>query len=55
MYTANSGWFTSQEGVKGAILPGQLADLVVLSEDYFSIPEDSIKRLQSVLAIVSFR
>lgn len=52
MYTANSGWFTSQEGVKGSIVPGQLADLVVLSEDYFSIPEDSIKRLESVLTIV---
>lgn len=25
MYTANSSWFTSQEKVKGAIVPGQLA------------------------------
>lgn len=52
MYTANSGWFTSQEGVKGAIVPGQLADLVVLSEDYFSIAEERIKHLESVLTIV---
>ncbi|BAY84820.1 hypothetical protein NIES267_43170 [Calothrix parasitica NIES-267] len=43
---------TSQEGVKGSIVPGQLVDLVVLSEDYFFIPEDSIKRLESVLIIV---
>ena len=38
--------------MKGAIAPGQLADLAVLSADYFAIPEDDIKRLESVLTIV---
>ncbi len=52
LYTANAGWFSGQEGVKGAIAPGQLADLVVLSEDYFSIPEERIRGLESVLTIV---
>ena len=52
LYTANAGWFTSSEGVKGSIVPGQLADLVVLSEDYFSIPEERIRGLESVLTIV---
>jgi predicted amidohydrolase YtcJ len=52
MYTANAGWFSGLDGVKGAIVPGQLADLVVLTEDYFSIPEDRIKHLESVLTIV---
>ncbi|MCA1991634.1 MAG: hypothetical protein LDL41_06245 [Coleofasciculus sp. S288] len=33
--------------------PGQLADFAVLSEDYFSIPEERIKRLESVLTIVN--
>ena len=37
---------------KGALAPGQLADLAVLSGDYFSIPEEEIKHLESVLTIV---
>ena len=40
---------------KGALVPGQLADLAVLSADYFSIPEEEIKRLESVLTIVGGR
>jgi antibiotic biosynthesis monooxygenase (ABM) superfamily enzyme len=33
-------------------VPVQLADLAVLSADYFSIPEEEIKRLESVLMLV---
>ena len=52
LWTAGGTWFTSEEGKKGSIVPGQLADLAVLSADYFSIPEEEIKRLESVLTIV---
>ena len=52
LYTVGSSWFSSDEGKKGSIAPGQLADLAVLSEDYFSIPEEQIKQLESVLTIV---
>ncbi len=51
-YTRAAAWFSNQEGNKGSIIPGQLADLAVLSEDYFSIPEDRIKHLESILTIV---
>ena len=37
---------------KGAIVPGQLADLAVLSADYFSVPEEEIKGIESVLTMV---
>ena len=37
------------------MLPGQLADLSVLSADYFSIPAEQIKHLESVLTIVGGR
>jgi hypothetical protein len=50
--TVGSSWFSSEEGKKGSLVPGQLADLSVLSADYFSIPEEEIKRLESVLTIV---
>lgn len=52
LYTVGSSWFSSEENKKGAIVPGQLADLAVLSADYFSMPEEQIKRLESILTIV---
>ena len=52
LYTLGSTWFSSEEGKKGSIVPGQLADLAVLSADYFSIPEEQIKGIESVLTIV---
>lgn len=55
LYTVGSSWFSSEDGKKGAIAPGQLADLAVLSEDYFAIPDDRIKHLESVLTLVGGR
>src|ERR1700752_5167287 len=55
LYTMGSSWFSTEDGKKGALAPGQLADLAVLSADYFSIPEEEIKRLESVLTIVGGR
>jgi len=52
LYTVGSSWFSGEVGQKGAIVPGQLADLAVLSADYFSIPEEEIKRLESMLTLV---
>ena len=52
LYTAGSTWFSTEEDKKGALVPGQLADLAVLTADYFSIPEEEIKALESVLTIV---
>src|SRR6266567_402302 len=52
LYTLGSSWFSTEEGKKGAIAPGQLADLAVLSADYFSIPDEEIKGLESVLTMV---
>jgi predicted amidohydrolase YtcJ len=52
LYTLGSSWFSTENGKKGALAPGQLADLAVLSADYFSIPEEEIKQLESVLTIV---
>ena len=52
LYTMGSSWFSTEDGKKGALVPGQLADLAVLSADYFSIPQEEIKQLESVLTIV---
>jgi hypothetical protein len=52
-YTQGSAWFSGEEDKKGAIVPGQLADLAVLSADYFTVPEEEIKGIESVLTLVS--
>src|SRR5215467_990171 len=52
LYTIGSSWFSTENGKKGALASGQLADLAILSADYFSIPDEEIKQLESVLTIV---
>src|SRR5439155_16935484 len=37
---------------KGAIVIGQLADLIALTDDYLNVPEEKIKDIESVLTIV---
>ncbi len=53
LYTANNGWFLNAEDKLGTIEAGKLADLVVLSADYFSVKEESIKDIYSVLTVVN--
>ncbi|MEF2266490.1 amidohydrolase [Janthinobacterium sp. LS2A] len=52
LWTAGSAWFSSEQGKKGRIQEGMLADLAVLSADFFSIDEEAIKSIESVLTIV---
>ena len=55
LYTTGPAWFTYQEHESGRIVPGNLADFVLLSKDYFTIPDDEIKTISSVLTIVDGR
>jgi predicted amidohydrolase YtcJ len=55
LYTAENGWFLKEEVTLGTIEAGKLADLVVLSDDYFDparVPDDAIRRIRSVLTVV---
>ena len=53
LYTAGSSWFSTEQDVKGSLSVGQLADFAVLSADYFTIDEEAIKHLNSVLTVVN--
>ena len=55
LYTEGSAWFSSEDGTKGRISPGQLADLAILDRDYFTVPDDEISRIESVLTVVGGR
>ena len=52
LWTHENTWFSNEEGRKGQIKAGQLADLVLLSDDYFSVPEDEIVHIRSVLTVL---
>ena len=53
LYTQANTWFSNEEGVKGQIKVGQYADLAVLSKDFFTIAEDEIRQLVSVMTVVN--
>src|SRR2546425_6511520 len=55
LYTAGSAWFSFDENSRGTLKPGKLADMAVLSEDFFSVDEDAIPSLESVLTLVGGR
>jgi predicted amidohydrolase YtcJ len=52
LYTQGSSWFSTENGKKGSLAVGQLADLAVLTEDYFSVPEEAIKAIESVMTVL---
>lgn len=51
LYTKGSAWVSQEEDVKGILAKGMYADLAVLSNDYFSIAEDDISAITSLLTI----
>jgi predicted amidohydrolase YtcJ len=55
MWTENVTWFSNEEGRKGRIEVGQLADLIVPDRDFFSCSEDDIAGTTSDLTIVGGR
>jgi predicted amidohydrolase YtcJ len=53
--TVRCAWNLVQEGRVGSLEAGKHADLIVLSDDYFTVPTDDIRGLTSVLTIVGGR
>lgn len=54
-YTVGSAFAEHQEQVKGSIEPGKLADLVVLSDDIFTIAPEAIEKTRVELTIFDGR
>jgi len=54
LFTVSSAWCSREEGRKGVVAPGQLADLAALSEDYFSVPAERIRVTATTFSRSSF-
>jgi predicted amidohydrolase YtcJ len=54
-YTINNAYAAFEEGIKGSITPGKLADIVVLSRDIMRIPEEEIRGTEVVYTILDGR
>lgn len=52
LWTEANTWFSNEEGKKGQIKAGQLADLALLSDDYFGVAESEIVHLRAVLTML---
>ena len=55
MYTVNAACASFEEGIKGAITPGKLADMVVLSADPLKSPPEQIKDIRVEMTIINGR
>ena len=55
VYTVNNARLTFEDNIKGSIEPGKLADLVVLSGDYLTVPEKGIESLKPVATLIGGR
>jgi len=55
VYTINNARLTFEENLKGSIEAGKLADLVVLSADYLTVPEKAIESLKPVATLLGGR
>ncbi|MGH7563030.1 MAG: amidohydrolase [Gemmatimonadota bacterium] len=54
-YTSGSAYAEFAEDEKGVLAPGYLADLVVLSEDPFTVPPERLEEIRPVMTMVGGR
>jgi hypothetical protein len=50
--TINGAYNSHEEGIKGSITPGKLADFVVLADDLHTVAPDKIKDIAIVRTVV---
>lgn len=55
LYTVSGAVLTGESDLKGVLQVGRLGDLAVLSDDYFTVAEEDIPHIESVLTVVGGR
>jgi len=52
LYTEGAAWFSFDEHHIGSFSEGKYADVVVLSDDYLTVAEQKIRKIESVLTLL---
>ena len=55
MYTYNGAYASLEEGIKGSIEPGKLADLVVLSDNILEAQPEEIMNIKTDITMIDGR
>jgi predicted amidohydrolase YtcJ len=55
LYTEGSAWLSFDDQLVGSITEGKHADLAVLSADYLTVPDQMIRKIESVMTLVGGR
>ena len=51
-YTLDAAYAAFEEELKGSLAPGKLADIVVLSKDILTVPQEQIREARVLYTIV---
>jgi predicted amidohydrolase YtcJ len=55
LYTEGASWFSFDDQNVGSFVEGKYADLAVLNQDYLTVPDQMIRKIESVLTLVGGR
>ncbi|WP_199502053.1 amidohydrolase [Mucilaginibacter conchicola] len=53
LYTGGSAWCSGEQDLKGKLQKGMYADMVILSDDYFTTSPENVKQITSLMTIVN--
>ena len=55
LYTEGAAWFSFDDHHVGSFVEGKYADLAVLNQDYLTVPDQAIRKIESVLTLLGGR
>jgi hypothetical protein len=55
LYTEGTAWFSFDDHQLGSFAEGKYADLAVLSHDYLTVSDQTIRKIESVLTLLGGR
>ncbi|WP_295719001.1 amidohydrolase [Mucilaginibacter sp.] len=53
LYTSGSAWFSGEQKLKGKLVKGMYADMVILSDDYFTASTEKVKAINALVTVVN--
>jgi predicted amidohydrolase YtcJ len=53
LYTSGSAWFSGEQKLKGKLVKGMYADMVIISDDYFTASTEKVKIIKALVTVVN--